>query len=92
VIINFYATFRPIVGGKTVQVDLPDGSTINDVLDSLFERFPALKAEVLDEQGNLAPAFHFFVNGRDVHHLTEYRKTPLSSQDKLDVFPPVGGG
>ncbi len=32
------------------------------------------------------------VNGRDAPYLPRGLDTPLSPQDSIDVFPPVGGG
>lgn len=91
-LVHFYATFRPIVGGKVVEVSLPEGSTVAQVLEELFGRFPELRQQMVDENGNLFRYVHCFVNGRDVHYLPQGLQTPLGSNDRLDIFPPVGGG
>jgi len=91
-VVHFYATFRPIVGGKTVEVPLAEGATVAQVLEHLFDRYPELRAQMMDGQGNLLPYVHCFVNGRDVHYLPEGLQTPLRPEDRLDIFPPVGGG
>lgn len=49
--VRFYATLRDIVGGRTVEVDLEAGTTVRELLERLFERFPELKPRLLDEAG-----------------------------------------
>jgi MoaD family protein len=91
-IVNFYANFRSLVGGKSVPVDLPAGSRMREVLAALVERFPALQEHLLDESGGLLSHVHVFVNGRDILYLDQGLETILQPDDKLDIFPPVGGG
>ncbi len=90
--IHFYANFRTLVGGKSVEVDLPPGGNIAQVLAQLTERFPALHAHLFDERGSLLPHVHVFVNGRDLLTLPDGMQTRLDDADKVDIFPPVGGG
>jgi molybdopterin synthase sulfur carrier subunit len=90
--VNFYATLRQIVGGKTVEVDVPDGITVKELLDKLATRYPALRPELLDGDGNLHGYVHVFVNGRDVPFLADKINTRISPQDAVNIFPPVGGG
>jgi molybdopterin synthase sulfur carrier subunit len=90
--VNFYATLRSIVGGKTVEVDVPEGITVKELVDGLVTRYPALRPELLDEAGNLHGHVHVFVNGRDVLFLVDQINTRISSQDAVNIFPPVGGG
>jgi molybdopterin synthase sulfur carrier subunit len=86
--VNFYATLRQIVGGKTVEVDVPEGITVKELVDGLVTRYP----ELLDEAGNLHGHVHVFVNGRDVPFLADKINTRISPQDAVNIFPPVGGG
>lgn len=90
--VNFYATFRPIVGGKIVSVPVPDGCTVSGLLNTLVVQFPALKSQLLDDAGGLLSHIHVFVNGRDVPYLPNALETVLTSSDTVDIFPPVGGG
>jgi len=90
--VNFYATLRQIVGGKTVEVEIAEGSTLRQLLQDLVARFPKLRAELFDENENLYGHVHVFVNGRDVLFLTDELDTQLKSEDVVSVFPPVGGG
>jgi len=90
--VNFFATLRPMVGGKTVEFDLPEGAAVRALVDAIVTRFPPLRDELLDAGGQLHGHVHVFVNGRDVQYLPLAMDTPLSLRDTLNVFPAVGGG
>jgi molybdopterin synthase sulfur carrier subunit len=90
--VNFFATLRPIVGGKTVEFELPERATAADLLNIVVERFPPLRAELLDEQGQLYPHVHLFVNGRDAPYLPDGMETVLKPTDTVNIFPAVAGG
>ncbi len=90
--INFYATYRQIVGGKTVELPFGEGITVRQLVDALIARYPRLRRELLDEQGHLYPHVHVFVNGRDVPYLEDGLETRISPDDTVSIFPPVAGG
>ncbi len=90
--INFYATLRLITGKKTVELDLPDGITVRQMLEKAFEAYPPLRKELMTAENELHGHVHVFVNGRDVPYLADVLETRISSTDKLDIFPAVGGG
>jgi molybdopterin synthase sulfur carrier subunit len=60
---HFFATLRPIVGGKTVDFDVDHGVTVQEMLDLMIARVPKLRDELLDETGQMHGHVHFFVNG-----------------------------
>lgn len=90
--VSFYATLRPIVGQKTVDVDIPPGATARQLLNAIVDSYPALRPELLDEQGNLRSHMKFFINGREVIYLEHQMDTIIQPDDVITVFPPVGGG
>ena len=90
--VNFYATLRQIVGQKSADINLESGSSVQNLLDKILELYPPLRRELLDEQGQLYPHVHIFVNGRDAPYLDKGMQTILQPEDKLDIFPAVGGG
>ncbi|RPJ39762.1 MAG: MoaD/ThiS family protein, partial [Chloroflexi bacterium] len=49
--VNFYATFRPLVGGKTVVIEDPEGCTVAELVQAVIARFPALGPQLIDESG-----------------------------------------
>ena len=90
--VHFFATLRPIVGGKTVEFDTEHGITVREMLDVMIARFPKLRTELLDESGKMHGHVHFFVNGRDAQFLTDGIETKIQPDDVVNVFPAVGGG
>lgn len=91
--VHFYATFRDIVGGKYIDLDLADGTTVQQLLDRVLSLHPGLRREMLDEAGRLSQHVHIFVNGRGCVFLELGLDTPLSpGDDRVDFFPAVAGG
>lgn len=90
--INFYATLRPIVGGKTVDFPEAAGKTVLQTIDALIARYPDLRQELFRSDGTLYPHIHFFVNGRDAEFLDDGLNYILQADDTINIFPPVGGG
>ena len=90
--INFYATFRPIVGGKTITLPVEAGCTVDELIEVLIHHYPALAPQLFDAEGKLFPHVHIFINGRDAPYLPAGMQTPLKESDTVDIFPPVGGG
>jgi molybdopterin synthase sulfur carrier subunit len=89
--LRFFATFRAAVGQKTVNWDVPEGSTAGDVLQAIEDEYPELVGELLDEDGDIQPQLTVLKNGREVVHL-EGTETELEDGDRFSVFPPVAGG
>jgi len=90
--VNFYATLREITGGKVVEIPVDHGATVKELLDAIIDKFPALKKELLQEDGRLYGHVHLAVNGRDVQFLADDLDTKIMPEDEISVFPAVGGG
>ncbi len=90
--VNFFATLRYITGGKTVEIDLDHGCTAKDVLNAIIVQYPALKKELINEDGRLLGHVHFFINGRDIQFTESDLETCIELGDIINVFPAVGGG
>jgi molybdopterin synthase sulfur carrier subunit len=89
--VRLYATLRQIVGTKIVEVPVQTEKTIGDLLRALVQQYPKLDESIWYSDGSLAEHVAVILNGRDIRHL-EGVDTPLTDDDILDVFPPVGGG
>ena len=89
---NFYAGLRPIVGAKTVDVSLPDGATVQQLLDEILRCWPALRPYLLDDEGRLSSRVNLAVDGRSVLHLPDALSTRLTPKDEIAIFPAVAGG
>ena len=90
--VRFYATLRDLVGGKTAEIAVDHDITVRELLAAIIERFPGLRTQLLDENGNLYGHVHLFVNGRDAQFLISGLDTKMTPDDVVNVFPAVGGG
>lgn len=90
--VNFYATLRPIVGGRTVHFDVGENITVQQLVDAVVTRFPKLRQELLNDEGHLYPHVHVFINGRDAPYLPNGVETVIQPGDTIDIFPAVAGG
>ncbi|MCE9645633.1 MAG: MoaD/ThiS family protein [Chloroflexi bacterium] len=90
--VNFYATLRPIVGRKTVELNLPPGTTAIQLVLMFVKDYPAMRKELLDASEQFLPHMKFFINGREAVYLPDKFDTVIQPDDKVDIFPPVGGG
>lgn len=90
--INFYATLRQIVGRKTVEFDIPEGTTVRYLLDEIIQAYPLIKRELFDKNGELYGHVHVLINGRDVPYLENRLDSILKQDDTINIFPAIGGG
>jgi molybdopterin synthase sulfur carrier subunit len=90
--VNLYATFRLIAGVRSLELDLPEGTTVRQAVDEILARLPDLRPHWVNAQNEIHAHVHGFVNGKDVSTLPQGWETPLQSGDVLDFFPPVAGG
>jgi molybdopterin synthase sulfur carrier subunit len=89
--VNFYATLRPLAGGKTVELDLGGGTTAGDLLHAVSERFPAIGELLWTDAGELGDYIKVFIDGREIRHLQRL-ETPVPAGAEVDIFPPAAGG
>ena len=90
--VNFYATLRALVGQKTVRVELPPNTTALQLVEMISDKYPPLRAELLDAQNRFQRHMKMFINGREAVYLEDKFETIIKPGDKIDIFPPVGGG
>ena len=88
--VRFYATLRPVVGGRSVALDDPP-ETVGELLERLCDEHDGLRERVLDEQGQIRQFVAVMIDGRDVRHL-EGLQSRLRADNGIDIFPPVAGG
>jgi molybdopterin converting factor small subunit len=90
--IKIFGTLRLLLGRKTVQLDLPAGTALEDVLRELARQFPPLRAELWDADGRLRPDLPLFLNGRNPRLLPRDQTAVLGPADELCLFSPVSSG
>jgi len=79
VAVRFFARYREAVGRDRVEVDLPEGGTVETAWEAVSRRFPAL--------GQYRPFTLFAL--REDYVSADHR---LGEGDELCLFPPVSGG
>ncbi|MCU0566583.1 MAG: MoaD/ThiS family protein [Oculatellaceae cyanobacterium Prado106] len=68
-----------------------EGNSITELLDSLEQSFPGIKARLCDEQGQLRRFINFYVNSEDIRFL-DGQNTALQAGDEVSIVPAVAGG
>jgi molybdopterin synthase sulfur carrier subunit len=83
------SVLRANVGGaKSLQVE---GESIRGVVDALVEQHPALKTQLLTDDGDLNRFVNVYVNGQDVRYLAGL-ETPVAPADEVRLLPAMAGG
>jgi len=77
--VKLYASFREIVGSKEEELDMPPGTTVQDLLDSYVKRFPQM-ARYKD---------HIILS---VNKEYGHPNKVLKDGDEISFLPPVSGG
>lgn len=75
----FHSYFKDLTGCSQAAEEVPLGSTIGDVLENLYRRFPQLVAM---ERSTLIAVGVEYQNRRYI----------LKQDDEVSLFPPVQGG
>jgi molybdopterin converting factor small subunit len=83
------AVLRPNVGGvKSLDIG---GESIRGVVDALVEQHPALRTQLLTDDGDLNRFVNVFINGKDVRYLAGL-DTPVGPTDEVRLLPAMAGG
>ena len=77
--VSFYSYFKDLTGVPQTSEQLPDGSTLGELLLQLIEHFPRLGA--MKNSTLLAVGVEY-----------QPRDHPLQEGDEVALFPPVQGG
>ena len=86
-----FATFREVIGAREMELTLPTGKKIRDLLENLCNAHPGLREHLFDAAGQIKPYIIILKNGRSVTSLQQI-DTVIDDGDVIAVFPPVAGG
>ena len=75
----FFASIRDVVGSRQLELDVPDGSSVADLKESLIDRYPVLQG--------LSSSLSTAVNADYVEG-----SVLLKENDEVAFIPPVSGG
>jgi MoaD family protein len=77
--VQFYAQLRELIRIHELEVELPQGANVRDLLEQIYAQKPALRAH---DKSILVGAGLEFVD----------RKYELKSGEEIAIMPPVQGG
>jgi molybdopterin synthase sulfur carrier subunit len=90
--VNFFAGLRQIVGQKTVEIPVSEGATARQLVKEVVHCYPPMEQELIDEHGDLYGHVHVVINGRDIRYLDGGMERVISFDDRVSIFPAIGGG
>jgi sulfur-carrier protein len=76
---EFYAQLRELIGVHELEVELPQGATVRELLEEIYAQQPALRAH---DKSILIGAGLEFVD----------RNFKLNQGEQIAIMPPVQGG
>ena len=80
---------RPQVGGeRSVEVT---GATLGAALDDLFAKFPAVREQIVDAEGQINRFVNVYVDNEDVR-LGQGLDTPVADGGTVIILPAMAGG
>lgn len=84
--------FEKILGSREIELSLPKGSTVQDLLEELDLRTEGqIKIQIYDKKGTFLKGTRIFLNGRDTRFLAE-KELRFNSGDQVLFLPLLSGG
>ena len=77
---------------KSLDISLEEGTSVQELVTYLVDRYSDLAPILLDEEGGLSRKAHVFIDGRSAIYLERGLATPLRSDQRIAIFPAVAGG
>jgi MoaD family protein len=90
VTIRAFASLRSVMP-REIGLELDAGSSIDDLLEKLVNRYPGIFPELYAGTGSLSPRVNILMNGRNIQHLAGL-KTVIGAGALIAIFPPAAGG
>ncbi len=78
-------------GASEVELDVSDGSSVGDVINSLRPDYVGVRDRTVDDQGQMRAHVNVFLNDESVRDL-QGLSTPVSEGDLVWILPAVSGG
>jgi molybdopterin converting factor small subunit len=89
-VIPMYGLQREITEEREVEVELPDGAGMAEVIAAMKEKLPALEGQVIRPgQNRLADEYKFNING---HFYFDGSEFELHPGDRIALLVPMTGG
>ena len=94
VTLRLYSVLREIVGKDKLIMNVPEGSSVKELIRSLFDQY---KEKFIERYGslfkkkNMEERFLVFVNNNPISSLHGF-ETKLKDKDKVEILEPISGG
>lgn len=85
--INIHSSLARFTDNQT-ELRLPIDNTSN-ILTVLCQHYEKLRANILDEQGDLTPYVNIYVNGKNLNQIPN---SPITPNDTIDMVTSLVGG
>jgi MoaD family protein len=89
VVVKIPTQLRAAAGGEAEAS--VEGTTVQEVLDGLFDRYGELRARISDDDGSLRRFVNVYVAGEDIRFL-DGLDTPVADGSEVTILPAVAGG
>ncbi len=86
--IKLYAALRDIAGVESLMVQVGEGATVRDLIETIRDLYPAVAAQLVNEDGDLSDVVRVYIHGRSAESLD----TPIRPEDEVILVPPMVGG
>ncbi|PKP61745.1 hypothetical protein CVT91_02045 [Candidatus Atribacteria bacterium HGW-Atribacteria-1] len=94
VTLRLYSVLREIVGEGKIIMNVPEGSSVKELIRSLFDQY---KEKFIERYGslfkkkNMEERFLVFINNNPISSLNGF-ETKLKDKDKVEILEPISGG
>lgn len=78
-------------GHRDVEVEVPDGAVLADVIDDVAGRYPALARRIVDETGELRRFANVYVGAEECRRL-QGLATPVPPGIVVSIIGSIAGG
>ncbi len=86
-----FGPFRRVLAGKILEVDVPEGATVQQVISRVIEiGGPEIERLIMDK-GRISGNLIVMLNKKDVNTLGGI-EVPVSENDEIAILPHVQGG
>jgi molybdopterin synthase sulfur carrier subunit len=90
VVVRSFARFREVVG-EEAAFDLPEGSTLADLLEEVASAHPGFERVLSELEGAGGIGVTVLLNRRGADP-SDLRRTVLEEGDEVAILPPFSGG
>lgn len=89
--VEYTGQLRTVAGRSVDRVELPDGSTLSELLLHLGTQFEHVRPHLMNSSGQIQPSLLVAINGA-AQPSRQAASTLLREGDAVVLLPPIAGG